>query len=401
MLWRSAAILVGLALVRSALAAGPPEVATSSTGSADQAVLSELPFLPGDERNRILIDLAPQGYRPFQMMVDTGATDSVLTPVYARKLGVNIRPTQDRPYRQATRLGRDLQFWVDVRSSDTGSKTGFEYGLLGGTFLREYVVELDFLRRRVRFLDPERYQVPAKLENENEAAIPIRVVGNRPYLEISVGQNNLLVLLDTGMPVPAVLSGAAMEKVGLHTTSLAGLRIGSVVGPVEVEFSEAESLRLGPFELTHVPLLAAPKGWYNIAGSTDSVVGYDILAQFIVRIDYPHQRLWLQRRTGAEITYGGESYAQQRRAGVLTYAQSQGLAVAALFPDSPAVRLGLRPGDVLVPAVGGSTENFGANVLEAIAAGKEVTVARQINGVWVDLALPSGAGDSTSDEPKN
>jgi len=286
MLWRSAAILVGLALVRSALAAGPPEVATSSTGSADQAVLSELPFLPGDERNRILIDLAPQGYRPFQMMVDTGATDSVLTPVYARKLGVNIRPTQDRPYRQATRLGRDLQFWVDVRSSDTGSKTGFEYGLLGGTFLREYVVELDFLRRRVRFLDPERYQVPAKLENENEAAIPIRVVGNRPYLEISVGQNNLLVLLDTGMPVPAVLSGAAMEKVGLHTTSLAGLRIGSVVGPVEVEFSEAESLRLGPFELTHVPLLAAPKGWYNIAGSTDSVVGYDILAQFIVRIDY-------------------------------------------------------------------------------------------------------------------
>jgi len=75
--------------------------------------------------------------------------------------------------------------------------------------------------------------------------------------------------------------------------------------------------------------------------------------------------------------------------------------VAALFPDSPAVRLGLRPGDVLVPAVGGSTENFGANVLEAIAAGKEVTVARQINGVWVDLALPSGAGDSTSDEPKN
>jgi len=51
--------------------------------------------------------------------------------------------------------------------------------------------------------------------------------------------------------------------------------------------------------------------------------------------------------------------------------------------------------------VGGSTENFGANVLEAIAAGKEVTVARQINGVWVDLALPSGAGDSTSDEPKN
>ena len=71
--------------------------------------------------------------------------------------------------------------------------------------------------------------------------------------------------------------------------------------------------------------------------------------------------------------------------------------MAALVP----VRLGLRPPDVLVSVVGERTENFGASVLEAIAAGKEVTVARQVNGVWVDLALPFGAGDSTSDEQKN
>ncbi|HME72655.1 MAG TPA: aspartyl protease family protein [Myxococcota bacterium] len=401
MIWRSAALSMGFVLATSALAAGSPETATSSTGSADDAVLGELPFLPGDEPNRILIDLAPGGYRPFRMMVDTGATDSVLTPGYARKLGVNIRTVQDRPYQQATRLGRDLQFWVDVRGSDTGSKTGFEYGLLGGTFLRDYVVELDFGRRRVRFLDPGRYQVPETFENENEASIPIKVVANRPYFELSVGQSNLAVLLDTGAPLTGVLSGAAAQKVGLRSTALAGLRLGSVVGPVEVEFSEAESLRLGPFDLTNVPLFVAPKGWYNIAGSTDSVVGYDVLAQFVVRIDYPRQRLWLQRRAGAEITFGGEPYARQRRAGVLVYAKSNGLAVAGLFPDSPAVRLGLRPGDVLVPAGGEKTEDFGAKVLQAVATGKEVTVARQINGAWVDLALPSSAGDSTSDEPKN
>ena len=47
------------------------------------------------------------------------------------------------------------------------------------------------------------------------------------------------------------------------------------------------------------------------------------------------------------------------------------------------------------------SENFGASVLEAVAADKEVTVARQVNGVWVDLALPCGARDSTSDEQKN
>jgi hypothetical protein len=73
---------------------------------------------------------------------------------------------------------------------------------------------------------------------------------------------------------------------------------------MEVEFAEADSLRLGPFELKHVPLLVAPKGWYNMGPSTDSVLGYDILSQFTVRLDYPRQRLWLQRRPNVEVTYG-------------------------------------------------------------------------------------------------
>ncbi|MCH6568251.1 MAG: nucleotide exchange factor GrpE, partial [Nitrospinae bacterium] len=90
-------------------------------------------------------DLAPQGRgKRFPLIVDTGATWSVITPLMARELGVRVRRVKQDPYRRATVLGRDLQFYVDTQSSDTGSKTGWEYGLLGGQFLAAYVVEFDF-----------------------------------------------------------------------------------------------------------------------------------------------------------------------------------------------------------------------------------------------------------------
>ena len=53
----------------------------------------------------------------------------------------------------------------------------------------------------------------------------------------------------------------------------------------------------------------APRGWYNIGGNTDSAMGFDVLRQFVVRFDYPRQRLWLKRTGDARVTYLGVDYA--------------------------------------------------------------------------------------------
>jgi hypothetical protein len=227
------------------------------------------------------------------------------------------------------------------------------------------------------------------------------VVANRPIIPITIGTRVVQVLLDTGDWGSGVLSGAAAHEVELSSTPLPGLGAGSVWGPVEVEFAEADRLKIGPFELTQVPLLVAPKGWYNMGPSTDSVIGYDVLCQFTVRIDYPRQRLWLRRRPNVEITYGGLSYALQRRAGLLAYRRPNALQVAVVFPDSPASRLGIRSGDILVPPVGEKATDFQVKTLETIVNGGEVTVARQMNGVWIDVPLPSGLPDSKSEESRS
>jgi hypothetical protein len=378
-----------LALALAALLAAPAR----GDEPAPDAVLADLPFEAG-EPNRVIVDLAPEGHRPFPLMLDTGASGSVLTPLLARELGVRVRRTKDTPYRRPTRLGRDLQFWVDDRSSDTGSKTGWEYGLLGGEFLAEYVLEIDFPARRVRFLDRRRYQVPERADAPGEAVLPLQIVSNRPHLEIEVEGRPARLILDTGSPDTAILSGQAVRKMGLTFSPLLSVRGGSVLGPLDLELVEVGGLRLGPFLFpAPFPLFVAPRGWYNQGGSTDSVIGYDLLAPFVLRIDYSRRRLWLRRAQERPITLFGADYAQARRSGVLLVEQGERWYAYLVFPGGRAERLGLRAGDVIAGVEGTSAGPDPELVARAIAQGRGVRVLRRVGDGVEEVAL-AGPGDA-------
>ena len=246
-----ASLAVALPLVLGAGAPDPPP----------EAVLATLPFLGSDERNRIYVDLAAESSaRRLRFMLDTGATHSVASPAAARAMGVRVRRTKSDPYRRNTLLGSDLLFFVDTRSSDTGSRSGFEYGLLGGSFLSDFVVELDFEAGRVRLLDPERYAVPPALDHPHEAVLPLTVTSNRPGLVVHVNDRPLEVLLDTGAPLGLMLSGELAERAGVKSAEVEGFSLHGILGPVAAELGEAPRLSLGPFRFERYPVAVAPNG---------------------------------------------------------------------------------------------------------------------------------------------
>lgn len=270
-----------------------------------EALVAEIPFHPDTPTSRVMIDLAEEGSAPFALTLDTGASGSVLTPRAARALGVTVRRIRSSPYRHATRLGRDLQFWVDVSSSDTAGGAGGEYGLLGADFLDDYVLEIDYPGRTVRFYDPRQFAVPETVDRPDERVLHFRRNGTRILVELEVEGTTLVTLLDTGAPA-VVLAGPEATKAGIDWHDLPELEgVGGVLGPIRTHTYVAERVRFAGFEFPDQPIAIAPRGGYNQGGPSDSALGYDVLKDFVMRIDYPRRRIWLRRRPERVTTYWG------------------------------------------------------------------------------------------------
>lgn len=293
-------VALGLVLLLAApLVASRLATAEDTSEVPAGAIVADLPFEPGAEEHRVIVDLAPDGSRPLRLMLDTGASISIMTPGAARDAGVSVRRTKMDPYRRETRLGRDLLFRVDVRSSDTGSKTGWEYGVLGSDFLAGYVVELDFDGERVRFLDPEKYRVPEE-GTAGAFVLPLELAGTRPVVKASLNGHETALLVDTGAPWTLVLSGPVAERTGVEILSDSAFTGRTALGPMDLVRGRVERLALGSCEIGAVAALVAPRGWYNQLAGNDSVLGLALLERFLVRLDYPRRRLWLRPRSQGE-----------------------------------------------------------------------------------------------------
>lgn len=380
---------LGIALLAALFAS----VALAAEEPPPGAVLAELPFLEAAETNRILVDLAPREHRRrLRLTLDTGASFSVLTPLAARAAGVHVRRLKSTPYRRPTLLGRQLEFRIDVQSSDTASRTGWEYGLLGGNFLREYVVELDFRDRRVRILDPGGYRVPEAADAADETVLPIRLNADRPEFRVELNGASEWFLLDTGSPFGLIVGRKLGRDAGLDPHAVAGLAMRGVYGAVGMEFAEVQRVRVGKLELPLTPTLVATGSLMNQTRAARAVVGFDLLSQFWVRIDYPRGRLWLRRRPDVATRFLGEDYAEIRACGALFESRGAGLVTGMVFPESPASRRGLLPGDrvVRVDGVDGPIDSGAAR--RGIREGRAMAVERRDGDHGVEVELPSTLG---------
>ena len=377
---RAALLPVVLLSVAAAQAQAPPP----------EAVVADLPFLDSPDPSSVVIDIAREdGARPFPLVLDTGASFSTLTPLLARELGVRVRSAKRSPYRRATRLGRDLQFRVDVRHGDVASPTGREFGLLGGNFLVEYVVEIDFPRRRVRFLDPDQYTVAPQTSVPGETVLPLSLVSNRPIVEVEIEGNPVKLLLDTGASYGVLVGGSVARAAGLASKPAAGLSAVGVMGEIGVEFAEAASVRVGSLEFRDLPVVVAPRGLYQQGTANDSLIGFDLLSQLTLRIDYPRKRAWFRRESGAIPIFLGADYTLVRASGALLYRTEDSVFAAVVLPGGAADRIGIQPQDIL-EGFDPSEKGFDpASPHRAVASQEPVLVRRRgENGHWRLLRLP-------------
>ena len=197
------------------------------------------------------------------------------------------------------------------------------------------------------------------------------------------------LLLDTGAPFPALLSGSAAKKMGIDVAALPPLsRIAGTQGSTEARIYEDPDFQIGSIAMGPVSMLVAPRGFYNQGGSDDSLIGFDILQQFKVRIDYKRQRIWFKHMSPAPVTFGGADATMMRKTGAYLIAGNDGQHyVFGVLRDTPASRIGLQAEDVIKAAADGEEPFASLQIAQAILEGGELPITRTVDGAVVELVL--------------
>lgn len=391
------------ALAFASALAGPLGVAGVPAAAQEppaEAVVAELPFLDRGSPGSVHLDLAPEGaLRRLPLQLDTGAATSLVTPPVAREIGIRVRRAKRTPYRRATRLGRDLELYVRERPGEPVEPEGF--GLLGGNFLGHYVVEVDWAKRRVRFLDPERFEVPARTADPDTVVLPARMHGRRPVVELELAGELLPVLLDTGASFGVLLGREVAQERGVRSDAAPGLTAVGVDGTIPVEFARLAEVALGRLRFRDVPAVVAPEGLRQHGPANDSLVGQDLLATCLLRIDYPRGRVWLRRRPGVAPRFLGADWRLVRESGAVLYRRGDVIFAGVVLPGSPASARGLAPGDVLVEARA-DAEDFDPTRPHTWIASAEPLRVRRVDArgrsQTLSLEAPAGAAPGAGTE---
>ncbi len=225
------------------------------------------------------IGLAPSTPQPRKMFAIGGATDARSTPIESIAIGhLQLGPGHVYVIPQATAV------------AGTG-ELGYD-GLLGNDILARYQMDLDFAHQIVRLYDGKR--CPGLLPGwPSEAAIvPFINRPGTPLVAISAALNGVAVptLLDTGAEMTVAGENTARRlKVGptemQHDAQIAALGIGPTAVPGHIHYFD--NLQLGGAIVANPAVQVIPEQLPN----PGMILGDTVLSNRRVWIDYPGRQV--------------------------------------------------------------------------------------------------------------
>ena len=243
----------------------------------------------------VFVPVRLNGRGPFQFIVDTGATETIVTPVTARAAGIVIQPypgLQKKGFVGSLVTGRATVTNLEVYIFDPPQALslrldeGINYGgILGYTFLRRFVTTIDYPRHVVCFQLPAAGN--ASPAASGEFTIPFRLVERLIHVNGRVNRGGpLTFLLDTGS-AEALLVPPIAEQLKLNSTPLP-----SYPG---ARLTTLDQLSVGDATVSQMSAIIHRPPGERISGATyDGIVGYPFLSTFVVTIRYDKATIGLK-----------------------------------------------------------------------------------------------------------
>ena len=305
----------------------------------------------------ILIPLTVNGQGPFDFVLDTGCSASLIDDGLARKLGLEetdgtrvMGVGQKVAVADAAFFGNTLRKTVFAEMPLDGMSGVVWHrisGILGYDVLSRFVVEIDYGAKKVRFSDPGTFAYAGTGE-----ALPLTFENGTPYV---VGKAKTLaadpiaepMLLDTGSG--GSLDGYAgfsrrFDFTTLVPKTIRCLSARMLNGDFYGMMGRFQSFALGSFTIPSPEVSVLPQQESNADGD-GLAIGGEILNRFTLIVDYRRQRIILE--PSGRIAESSPTYYT----GVAIEGMGEGyhiLRVIHIDTGSPAEKSGLKVGDEVV-----------------------------------------------------
>jgi predicted aspartyl protease len=272
------------------------------TTAAAQSV--EVPF--EFVHNQIVVKVTIDGKGPFNAMIDTGTDPSAIDIGTARQVGIKFGSTG----RNSSGGGTDINLNYPCKMSTLGvgsisaanvdaaaidlTKVSERMGIhidavLGYSFLKKRIVQFDYPRLIVRFLD----RSPVTSGIRNAVTIPFRYKDNVLIDRVLVNGRSVTANLDTGSSGTFQISPEATNELGLAEEAARGKPNVSVGynGPHENHEGTIKNVTIGTISVDNPPVLffAAGTGHDRVSWSIN--IGNGFMKNFVVTVDYVEKKV--------------------------------------------------------------------------------------------------------------
>lgn len=328
----------------------------------------------------LIIDVLFDGVLPLRFIIDTGAEYTILTQKAISDL---LGLTYEREYAM---IGSDMVTVIQallVRDIDLEIKkmklmhrdilvtkedyfqlnyfTGSPiHGILGADLLSRFVLDFDYDRKIVSFIDPSNYKPDA-----GYAEIPMILHRNKPFLYLPTQIHEqtkarlFKYLLDTGAALPLLLLTDSDPAIQLPEHVIQGILGMGLGGFLTGAKGRIQQVQLGPFPINNLVGSFQDVKLYpdttHLQGR-QGILGNLVLERFDVILDYPRSKAYVRPN---------DDYADPfpvDRSGLFLISSGFDLStimVQEVLPGSPAFEAGIRPGDILRSYNGWPVSFFG------------------------------------------
>jgi predicted aspartyl protease len=268
-------------------------------------LITEVRFrLAGDAQPLILVPASVNGTEPCELILDSGAGTTLLSPELATRAGVPVTATKEGMgaggkitvelgEAESIRVGELTHHEVPVAITGDlhriSRAIGAEvHGALGYSFLRHNRLEVDYAASTL-WLGPggagRSEGMPFQLAHSAKplVLVPAWIEGTGPYA----------FAVDTGASVTVISPELALQ-LGIRTDAAPAMTGGG--GTMRASAGMVRSLTIGEARSLDLTVMVADflGPLSQVVGtSLDGIVGYNFLRGFRVTIDYPDSRLGL------------------------------------------------------------------------------------------------------------